>query len=87
MIGKPIYDYYIPGLGYINIIDFELISKSNLFFLKYKMIDNQSLNYKEMQQQNKDFCEELVKKVFHPERIQRICDTYNMDMTEYLDLV
>ena len=46
-----------------------------------------SYNYTKMRERNKNFCEELVKKVFHPERIQRICDAYNMDMTQYLDLI
>jgi hypothetical protein len=35
----------------------------------------------------KDFCEELVATVFHPQRIQRICDAYGIDMADYIELV
>ena len=44
-------------------------------------------NYKKMKEQMKDFCEELVQKVFHPLRLQRICNLYNLDLTDYLDLL
>ena len=33
----------------------------------------------------KDFCEELVQKVFHPIRLQNMCNLYHLDLTEYLD--
>jgi hypothetical protein len=33
----------------------------------------------------KDFCEELVKVVFNPIRVQRMADLYELDMDEYLD--
>ena len=44
-------------------------------------------NYEEMRNSMKDFCEELVKKVFHPLRLQRICDHYGLEMTEYFDIM
>jgi hypothetical protein len=46
-----------------------------------------SLDYQKMLLNMKDFCEELVEVVFHPKRIQRICDTYQLDMTDYIELV
>jgi hypothetical protein len=33
----------------------------------------------------KDFCEELVKVVFNPVRVQRMADIYDLGMDEYLD--
>jgi hypothetical protein len=33
----------------------------------------------------KGFCEELVKVVFNPIRVQRMADLYELDMDEYLD--
>jgi hypothetical protein len=40
-----------------------------------------------MRENMKDFCEELVKTVFHPKRIQQICNIYGLDMVDYLELV
>jgi hypothetical protein len=46
-----------------------------------------SLDYPKMFHSMKDFCEELVEVVFHPKRIQRICDAYDMDMADYIEWV
>ncbi len=46
-----------------------------------------SLNYEKMKHHMKGFCEELVQTVFHPKRLQSICDVYGLDMVEYLELV
>jgi hypothetical protein len=35
----------------------------------------------------KDFCEELVQKVFNPRRAQRMADLYKLDMVEYLEML
>jgi hypothetical protein len=44
-----------------------------------------SLDHKKMLENMKDFCEELVKVVFNPIRVQRMADLYELDMDEYLD--
>jgi hypothetical protein len=46
-----------------------------------------SLDYHKMFLDRKDICEELVEVVFHPKRIQRICDAYDMDMADYIDIM
>jgi hypothetical protein len=33
------------------------------------------------------FAEELTAYVFHPTRLQRVCDTYNLDLDEYFEMV
>jgi hypothetical protein len=35
----------------------------------------------------KPFAEELVKYVFHPLRLQRLCTVYNLDLEEYFEMV
>jgi len=40
-----------------------------------------------MKQNNKDFCEELVKKVFNPTRLLSLCKSYNMDLLDYTDIL
>jgi NAD-dependent DNA ligase len=35
----------------------------------------------------KGFCEELVKAVFNPIRVQRMADLYELDMDDYLELL
>jgi hypothetical protein len=46
-----------------------------------------SLDHKKMLENMKDFCEELVKAVFNPIRVQKMADLYELDMSEYLDLL
>jgi hypothetical protein len=45
------------------------------------------LDHKKMLENMKEFCEELVKAVFNPIRAKRMADLYDMDMTEYLELL
>jgi hypothetical protein len=35
----------------------------------------------------KGFAEELVKYVFHPIRLQRLCDEYSLELDEYFEMV
>ena len=44
-------------------------------------------NYKQMKNSMKDFCEELVQKVFHPLRLQKICDEYGLELVDLLDMI
>jgi hypothetical protein len=44
-------------------------------------------DYEAMKQNNKDFCEELVQKVFNPERLLSLCKTYNIDWMDYTDIL
>jgi hypothetical protein len=44
-------------------------------------------DYETMKQNNKDFCEELVKKVFNPNRLLSLCKSYNMDWLDYTDIL
>ncbi len=44
-------------------------------------------DYQTMKQNNKDFCEELVKKVFNPERLLSVCKSYNIDWLDYTDIL
>ena len=40
-----------------------------------------------MKQNNKDFCEELVKKVFNPKRLLNLCKIFDMDLLDYIDIL
>jgi len=40
-----------------------------------------------MKQNNKKFCEELVKKVFNPDRLLRLCEIYNVSWLDYTDIL
>ncbi len=44
-------------------------------------------DYQSMKQNNKDFCEELVKKVFNPDRLLSLCESYNIDWLDYTDIL
>ncbi len=44
-------------------------------------------DYQNMKQNNKQFCEELVQKVFNPERLLSLCKTYNIDWLDYTDIL
>jgi hypothetical protein len=44
-----------------------------------------SYDYNKMNQKNKKPAEELVSKVMHPERLQRMADTHGMEMDEYAE--
>jgi hypothetical protein len=46
-----------------------------------------SLNTEKMRSNCKSFAEELVKYVFHPLRLQRLCDTHNLELEEYFEMV
>ena len=46
-----------------------------------------SLDHKKMLENMKEFCEELVKAVFNPIRVQRMAELYELDMAEYLELL
>ena len=43
------------------------------------------LNHLKMKEQNKEFFEELVSYVFHPLRISRFSEFYNISEIEYLE--
>jgi hypothetical protein len=45
-----------------------------------------SLNYHEMQRTFQPLAKELIETVFHPTRVSRIADVYEMDLNEYLEL-
>ncbi len=40
-----------------------------------------------MRNSMKDFCEELVKKVFHPSRLMKIANRHNIDLIELLEII
>ncbi len=44
-------------------------------------------DYQTMMQNNKDFCEELVQKVFNPNRLLSLCKSFNMDWLDYTDIL
>jgi hypothetical protein len=46
------------------------------YSLDHKMLENM-----------KDFCEELVRAVFNPLRVQKMAELYELDMAEYLELL
>jgi hypothetical protein len=45
------------------------------------------LDHKKMLENMKDFCEELVRAVFNPIRVQKMAELYELDMAEYLELL
>jgi hypothetical protein len=44
-------------------------------------------DYQTMMQNNKDFCEELVQKVFNPKRLLSLCKSFNIDWLDYTDIL
>lgn len=44
-------------------------------------------DYLKMKQNSKDFCEELVKQVFHPLRIERLSYIYNFECIDWIEIV
>ncbi len=62
-----------------------------LYYVYWNINDNEDvicvMDYDLMRENMYDFCEELVKKVFEPKRIQKICDIYELDMVDYLELL
>ena len=99
MIGKPFYniidtnkvkwDYLSANPNAIPILEqnldkMEWVSLSenpNALHLLF------SLDHKKMLENMKDFCEELVRAVFNPLRVQRMAELYELDMAEYLELL
>lgn len=61
---------------YPDKIDWRMISENPSLF---------NYDYNTMKESNKDFYEETLKKVLHPERLSRIAENHNMDLEEYLD--
>ena len=45
------------------------------------------LNYEEMRSKCQPFAQELTTYVLNPARLLRICDSYNLDLEEYLELI
>ncbi len=43
-------------------------------------------DYEKMLSNNKEFTEELVAYVFNPKRLLKLCDTYNIEFLDYIDL-
>lgn len=44
-------------------------------------------DYEKMMDKNKLFTEELVKYVFYPIRLLKICNTYRLDLLEYIEII
>jgi hypothetical protein len=57
-----------------------LASNPNATHLIYK------LDYNQMFEKNKLFKEELCEKVFHPRRMHAICELFNVELIDYIDL-
>jgi hypothetical protein len=58
-----------------------IIYNTNAFHLLVK------LDTEKMRTICKPFAKELAEVVFHPARLMRICEKYNMDLDEYFELV
>lgn len=63
-----------------------IIGINNIVILHKFYLNIYKFDYDKMSQQMFDsgFSEELVKKVFNPQRILKICDTYNIDFCEWM---
>jgi hypothetical protein len=46
-----------------------------------------SLDYEKMKENNKEFFEDLVGKVFHPKRIERLSSLYDFEFSDYMENV
>jgi len=46
-----------------------------------------NLDYEAMKQNCNSFAQELAEYVYHPVRLMRLCDTYGLDLEEYMDLL
>jgi hypothetical protein len=63
-------------------VDWESLSRNpNAIHLLFKY------DYETMKQNNKDFCQELVQKVFNPDRLLRLCEIFNIDLLDYTDIL
>ena len=63
-------------------VNWESLSKNpNAIHLLFKY------DYQCMMQNNKGFCEELVQKVFNPNRLLSLCKSFNMDWLDYTDIL
>ncbi len=65
----------------LNKINWRYLSKNpNAIHLLF------NYNYEKMLSNNKEFTEELVAYVFNPKRLLKLCNTYNIDFLDYIDL-
>ena len=65
------------------------LDKVNLYCLSINPNAHQilsSLDYNKMIENTKSLCNELVEKIFHPARLERICKMYNIEMEEYIEI-
>ena len=46
-----------------------------------------NLDYTNMKKQCKSFCEELISYVFHPNRIHKLSEKYDLDYIDYFELL
>jgi hypothetical protein len=44
-------------------------------------------DYKEMKEKRQPIVEELVKRVFHPARLMRLCGGYKVEFDEYMEII
>ncbi len=80
------YREFIDILNSKNVKKLKSCSIPNDYFMKIDFIHNFiKLDYEKMKKNNSSFLEELVSKVFHPNRLLKLCDKYNMTFDEIND--
>lgn len=62
--------------------EFKIIKYDNINITKY----NDNIDYFNIKLIGKIIYEELVKKIFHPKRLLKICDTYNIELIDLVEL-
>lgn len=62
-----------------NVLD-QILLQPHLIYLAY------TWDYDSMREKNWPFKEELVAKVFHPHRLLKICEAYNIEFDELMDI-
>jgi len=63
------------------------IHNCSITFDKNKVRLVSRLNTEQMRENCKTFAEELASYVFHPARLERICEAYELELEEYFELV
>ena len=99
MIGQPVYEFkYLDEVSWFRLSgnpNAIHLLENNLDKLSWKWLSTNpnifkiicEYDYEKMILNMKDFCEELVKYVFHPNRLQRLAEHYGMDMTDLLEVL
>jgi len=79
-------DYYLGNTGYISLDVWQIIMDELMEYLNI-IVASFNYNYSDMKKKGESLYLELSAYVCHPDRIQRISQSYNMVWDTYLDCI